>query len=446
MKSYPPNQPEEGIINAIAKSIRRRRCALLIGLGLALTADVEKELPSSHLQELLRRMVQWCIENTAFEKEGIANDVMKMLEAGDLDKVELKLQEHLSTEKRRQCISEILLQNQAEVHYIYHLLAKIDFRAYLTTGFDEFLEIEYKDINKSLPLSKYYKNSIDEALEAYQMEEPFILKLHGDVAESSPDILTLSNRFAKSRLPEAIDYPKQIRELLTDLHTVFVGFETSDLDLEGLKSVVNKTDELHRWLLIPQSHFREQVAEQLWQNDKIITLHYENRTQLTLFLRKLEEVSTTLQLLEVYLSYVPEDTKFRNQLYKHLSIMEYPGLKITWSDGKIRPGQERKGGIEERLKSAQVILLFVSVDYLASIHKSTIKTEMIRAVQRDRREEARIIPIIVRSCEWKPAPFGRLAALPSDEIPLDLAPNLDLALLEAAREIKTAIEEWVEKH
>jgi hypothetical protein len=286
MKSYPPNQPEEGIINAIAKSIRRWRCALLIGLGLALTADVEKELPTSHLQELLRRMIQWCIENTAFEKEGIANDVMKMLEAGDLDKVELKLQEHLSTEKRRQCISEILLQNQAEVHYIYHLLAKIDFRAYLTTGFDEFLEIEYKDINKSLPLSKYYKNSIDEALEAYQMEEPFILKLHGDVAESSPDILTLSNRFAKSRLPEAIDYPKQIRELLTDLHTVFVGFETSDLDLEGLKSVVNKTDELHRWLLIPQSHFREQVAEQLWQNDKIITLHYENRAQLTLFRRK----------------------------------------------------------------------------------------------------------------------------------------------------------------
>jgi hypothetical protein len=160
----------------------------------------------------------------------------------------------------------------------------------------------------------------------------------------------------------------------------------------------------------------------------------------------LEEVSTTLQLLEVYLSYVPEDTKFRNQLYKHLSIMEYPGLKITWSDGKIRPGQERKGGIEERLKSAQVIPLFVSVDYLASIHKNTIKTEMMRAVQRDRREEARIIPIIVRSCEWKPAPFGRLAALPSDEIPLDLALNLDLALLEVAREIKTAIEEWVEKH
>jgi hypothetical protein len=102
--------------------------------------------------------------------------------------------------------------------------------------------------------------------------------------------------------------------------------------------------------------------------------------------------------------------------------------------------------IEERLKKAQVILLLVSVDYLSSINESNIRIEMMRAVQRDRRGEARVIPIIIRSCEWKPAPFGRLAALPADETPIDLVSNIDQVLLEVAREIKIALEEWVEQH
>ena len=132
----------------------------------------------------------------------------------------------------------------------------------------------------------------------------------------------------------------------------------------------------------------------------------------------------------------------RNWLQKHLSVMNYPGLKVTWSDGKIDPGLERKQVIEERLKKAEVILLLVSVDYLASINESNINTEVTRAVQRHRRREARVIPIIFRSCEWKDAPFGRLSALPSDETPIDLASNTDQVLLDVARKVKAAIKEW----
>jgi hypothetical protein len=402
-------------------------------------------------------MVQWSLKKKAFKKKGIQNnqdiendDEIKiefdaLLTAGDLDKAELKLLEYLDADMRKQCINDVLLESQHEVRHIYRLLANIPFRAYLTTGFDEFLEKEYKDLAKPLQLSKYYKTTLDDALTAYQVEEPFILKLHGDVTEDSPEVLTLSNRFAKSRLPESIIYPKQLRNLLANLYTLFVGFEKADPDLEGLKSVVNKKDELKRWLLVPNGHLTEQQAESLFRDDKIITLCYADRAELARFLRQLEEVATTPRKIEVYISYAPEDKEIRNQLWDHLDVMDYPGLEIIWKDGKIGAGQAQKPAIEERLMNAQVILLLVSVNYLKAI-KNRLKIEMIRAVQREHQQKARVIPIIVRSCEWKDAPFGRLTALPLSEIPIVLAPDRDEILLEVARDIKTAIEEWAEKH
>jgi len=438
---------EEGVLQGLAKTIRRQHCALLIGLGLAFPENIDEKLPQRHLKELLSRMVKWCEDEKLIAQEDIKKDFKKMLADGELEKAERKIQEYLiDADKRRQCMSTVLLQSQAEVRYIYRLLAQMSFNAYLSTGYDEFLETAYKDIEKFPPLSKYYKDSIDDALGAYQTEEPFILKLHGDVTEDYREPITLSNRFAKSNLLEAIVYPKQLRDLLADVHTLFVGFEKVDPDLEGLKSIVNKKDELNRWLLIPEDHLTKHEAEMLWKDDKITTLYYTDRPELIQFLRKLEEVAATPQEIEVYVSYAPEDNEIQNMLQKHLNVMNYPGLKITWSDGRIEPGQERKRVIEERLKKAEVILLLVSVDYLSSINERNIRIEMRRAVQRDREGKARIIPIICRSCEWKDAPFGRLAALPSNEIPIDLASNIDKVLLEVARAIRTAINEWVEKH
>jgi hypothetical protein len=447
---------QEGFLYELAKAIRHHRCALLVGLGLALPIEVGNGLTQSHLKELLRRMVQWALEKKILKKQGISNDhdienddksqteFDALLAAGNLDKAELKLQEYLDADTRRKCINEILLQSQHEVRYIYRLLANIPFRAYLTTGFDEFLENEYKLLDKALPLSKYYQTTLDDALVAYEVEESLIVKLHGDVAEDSPALM-LSNRLTKSRQPEAIIYPKQLRELLANLYTLFVGFEKTDPDLEGLKSTVSKKDELKRWLLVPDGHLTEQQAEELFHDYKIITLCYANRLELERFLRKLEEVAATPQQIEVYVSYAPEDNEIRNQLQDHLDVMDYSGLKITWSDGKIGAGQVQKPVIEERLKKAQVILLLVSVSYLKLI-KSNLKIEMIRAVERERQGKARVIPIVVRSCEWKGALFGRLTVLPSSKIPIDLAGNRDQILLEVAREIKAAIEEWVEKH
>jgi SIR2-like domain len=367
---------ERGILYELARTIRRQPCALLIGLGLALPIEVDNGLSQSHLKELLGRMVQWGLGKKVFTKKDIKNDqdienddaiekeFEEMLTTGGLDRAERKLQEYLDSDMRKQCVNEVLLQSQHEVRYIYRLLANMPFRVFLTTGFDEFLENEYTDL-KHLPLSKYYKSSLDDALVAYATEEPFVLKLHGDVAEDSPEVLTLSNRFAKGSLPEAIIYPEPLRKLLADMNTLFVGFEKADPDFRGLKSTVNKKDELKRWLLVPEDHLTEQQAELLWNEDKIAALCYANRSELVSFLEKLAEVAATPQEIEVYISYAQEDQEIRERLQKHLNnVMDATGLKITWSDGRIQAGQVQRPVIENRLQKAQVVLLLLSVDYL----------------------------------------------------------------------------------
>ena len=51
------------------------------------------------------------------------------------------------------------------------------------------------------------------------------------------------------------------------------------------------------------------------------------------------------------------------------------------------------------LDAADVILLLISPDFIASDY--CYEREMKRAMERHRKSEARVIPVILRPCDWK---------------------------------------------
>lgn len=65
-------------------------------------------------------------------------------------------------------------------------------------------------------------------------------------------------------------------------------------------------------------------------------------------------------------------------------------------------GSEVGGEIDKNLNSAEVILLLVSPDFWASNY--CYDSEMKRALERYERKEARVIPVILRHCDWHHAP------------------------------------------
>lgn len=143
--------------------------------------------------------------------------------------------------------------------------------------------------------------------------------------------------------------------------------------------------------------------------------------------------------IEVFYSYAHEDEKLRDELNKHLSNLKRQKFITAWYDRDISAGKEWKGKIDEHLNSAHIILLLVSSDFLASDYCYDV--ELTRAMERQEAGEARVIPIILRACDWTSAPFGKLQALPKDAKPVKQWEDQDEAFLDVAQGIRNAVEE-----
>ena len=141
----------------------------------------------------------------------------------------------------------------------------------------------------------------------------------------------------------------------------------------------------------------------------------------------------------VFFSYSHADEDLRDMLEKHLSALKHQRLIDTWHDRCIRAGDELGGEISGNLESADIILLLVSADFISSSYCYDV--EMRRALERHNAEEARVIPVILRACDWKDTPFGKLLAVPKDGRPVRSWPDIDDAFLDVVRALKVVIGE-----
>jgi hypothetical protein len=90
--------------------------------------------------------------------------------------------------------------------------------------------------------------------------------------------------------------------------------------------------------------------------------------------------STSPRAIEVFYSYAHLDERLRTELDKHLSSLRRHGVIAGWHDRRIMAGTEWAGAIDAHLQRAQIILLLVSADFLASNYCYDI--ELQRAMAR----------------------------------------------------------------
>ncbi|MCY7272183.1 MAG: toll/interleukin-1 receptor domain-containing protein [Phormidesmis sp. CAN_BIN44] len=145
--------------------------------------------------------------------------------------------------------------------------------------------------------------------------------------------------------------------------------------------------------------------------------------------------------IAVFFSYAHAGEKLRDKLTNHLKLLERQGVIQSWYDRQLLAGTERQGQIDSPLETAQIILLLVSADFLASDYCYDI--EMKRALERHDAGEARVIPVILRPVDnWRKSPFGKLQALPTDSKAVTCWENEDKAFTIAAKGIRLAAEAW----
>jgi hypothetical protein len=141
---------------------------------------------------------------------------------------------------------------------------------------------------------------------------------------------------------------------------------------------------------------------------------------------------------EVFISYAHEDQAFCEVLETHLSNLKNLQIVSTWFDKNIIPGSEWEKQIMHHLRTAQIILLLISADFMAS--RFCYSIEMKEALERHDKGEARVIPIILRPVDIEGAPFEKLLLLPTGGKPVTRWPSRDDAFLDIVKGIRRQVD------
>jgi len=142
--------------------------------------------------------------------------------------------------------------------------------------------------------------------------------------------------------------------------------------------------------------------------------------------------------LRLFISYSHEDEKLKSDLDKHLIMLKRSGKVEVWNDRQLIAGQEWDSNIKKEIQEADIILLLISADFNNSEY--IWKEELTEAMNRHEKGSARVVPVILRKCEWKDMPYAKLQALPKGARPVSEFPDKDDAFTDIASGIRVLVD------
>jgi tetratricopeptide (TPR) repeat protein len=156
------------------------------------------------------------------------------------------------------------------------------------------------------------------------------------------------------------------------------------------------------------------------------------------------KVSMEQQPIEVFFSYSREDKPLRDKLEIHLSSLRRQGVISSWHDRQIVAGSEWEEEIDRHMRTADILLLLISPDFVAS--RYCYEIELPDAMARHEAGEAYVVPILLRpTAGWKNLPFAKLQVYPSGGVPITRWGDEDEAFVDVADGIETAVEKLLEE-
>jgi internalin A len=143
--------------------------------------------------------------------------------------------------------------------------------------------------------------------------------------------------------------------------------------------------------------------------------------------------------VRVFYSYVTEDGNHQKRLDAHLVTLKREGLIETWSSRDIRAGDEWRRTAHDALVRADLIVLLLSADFLASDYG--YGTELGQAKERHDAGSVRVLPIRLKPADWGDLWIGTLDVLPGDGRPVTAWPDREAAWKHVAAAIREVVQE-----
>jgi replicative DNA helicase len=141
----------------------------------------------------------------------------------------------------------------------------------------------------------------------------------------------------------------------------------------------------------------------------------------------------------VFISYARTDERYRKRLAVHLVPLVRAGIIDVWSDRTIAAGADWEGDIRRALATADIVLLLVTPNFVASVH--CFERELPEAMRRHAEGGLCILPVLVKSVDLVNLPIGKFQGLPTDLRPISAWRDADDAWLQVAQGVRKAAEE-----
>src|SRR5579871_1080450 len=140
------------------------------------------------------------------------------------------------------------------------------------------------------------------------------------------------------------------------------------------------------------------------------------------------------QLFYVY-SETPKDARLLAELEKALTLLLKEGFIRGWHVGRMLAGANIQQTIARELEQADIILLLLSPDFFATASSNEL---MHLALQR---QQACVVPILLRYCYWEASPLKDLKILPANRTPVTGWSDPDAAYLNITQGLRQVVGE-----
>jgi hypothetical protein len=142
--------------------------------------------------------------------------------------------------------------------------------------------------------------------------------------------------------------------------------------------------------------------------------------------------------LKIVMLYSRFDEDMKNELNTHLANLRNNGTIAIWHDRDILPGKDWKKEIKINIDNADIVLLLISANFLASDFIN--EHEMKIAINRHRKGESTIIPIALKECDLEGNELlDGFQFLPKDAKPISTWSNKDTGYLDVVKGIRKII-------
>ncbi|MFK7932772.1 MAG: TIR domain-containing protein [Saprospiraceae bacterium] len=140
----------------------------------------------------------------------------------------------------------------------------------------------------------------------------------------------------------------------------------------------------------------------------------------------------------LYLTFVEEDLKAFKKFRKHLSLLEDRGIVEIWSKDEVLPGTNVEEAIKKQLNKADMVLFLISIELLTD--PDIRKLELKIALQRVKKKQTKILPILYRRCAWTLTDLGKFQPFPSNGRFVDMWQNEDNAWTTVVEQIYESLQ------